>query len=201
MSAIGATSSHGRLLQAAKELFAQHGYEQTSTAAIATRAGTSESQLVKLFGGKRGLLTAIFDEGWAALNATISRRVTTARDPLAAIDTVLVTIIDAFQRDRDLAYLLLFEGRRMRDRGLKLELSRGYEAFVRFLIGLIRNAQRERRIAPHLSSAALASALMGAAEGMIRDRMVAQLSGRPQPFSRAQVTKIFSSLLRAVPTR
>jgi hypothetical protein len=34
-----------RLLLAAKELFARNGYEQTSTAAIARRAGTSESQL------------------------------------------------------------------------------------------------------------------------------------------------------------
>ena len=35
-------SSHDRILQAAKRLFAQQGYENTSTVAIARDAGTSE---------------------------------------------------------------------------------------------------------------------------------------------------------------
>ena len=196
-----ATSSRDRLLLAAKELFAQSGYEQTSTAAIANRAGTSESQLVKLFGGKRGLLNAIFDEGWAAINARLLKRVPNARDPVAAIEVVLAAIIEGFQRDQNLAYLLLFEGRRIRERGLTLELSHGYIEFVRLVIGLIREAQAEGRIARHISAPALASALTGAAEGMIRDRMVAKFAGQPQPFARNQVTLIFSTVLRAIQNR
>jgi len=51
-------SSHDRILRAAKRLFAQNGYENTSTVAIARDAGTSESQLMKHFGSKQGLLVA-----------------------------------------------------------------------------------------------------------------------------------------------
>ena len=40
-------TSRSRLLAAGKTLFARHGYEQASTAAIAREAGTSESQLVR----------------------------------------------------------------------------------------------------------------------------------------------------------
>src|ERR1039457_4351788 len=64
-------SSHDRILQAAKRLFAQQGYENTSTVAIARNAGTSESQLMKHFGSKQGLLVAIFDRGWASINERI----------------------------------------------------------------------------------------------------------------------------------
>ena len=187
-----------RLLVAAKELFAQSGYEHTSTAAIARRAGTSESQLMRHFGGKRGLLNAIFDSGWAALNAQIARRLAKTPDPIAAIEMVLATIIEGLQKDQDLAYLLLFEGRRIREPGLKLDLSHGYQEFVRLLIGLIRKAQEDKVISREISTAALASALMGAAEGMFRDRMMAKLSGKPQPFSRSQVTTVFGRVLRAV---
>lgn len=193
-----AESTRERLLAAAKELFAQSGYEQTSTAAIARHAGTSESQLVRHFGGKRGLLNAIFDEGWRTLNGQIPRRLSKAPDPIAGIETVLATVIEGLQKDQHLAYLLLFEGRRIREPGLKLELSHGYEEFVRFLFGLIRNAQEENVISRDISTAALASALVGAAEGMIRDRMMATLSGKPQPFSRSQVTTVFGRVLRAM---
>jgi AcrR family transcriptional regulator len=193
-----AESTKDRLLAAAKELFAQSGYEQTSTAAIARHAGTSESQLVRHFGGKRGLLNAIFDDGWAALNAQIARRLPKTRDAIAAIEIVLATIIEGLQKDQHLAYLFLFEGRRIREPGLKLDLSHGYQEFVVLLLGLIGKAQEEKAISTEISTAALASALMGAAEGMIRDRMMATLSGKPQPFSRSQVTAVFGRILRAV---
>src|SRR6516165_5785857 len=69
------TSSRERILSAAKQLFARNGYENTSTVAIARDAGTSESQLMKHFGSKQGLLMAILDRGW---NATIERIKVTA---------------------------------------------------------------------------------------------------------------------------
>ncbi len=62
-----AVSSHDRILRSAKHLFARNGYENTSTVAIAREAGTSESQLMKHFGSKQGLLLAIFDRGWAGI--------------------------------------------------------------------------------------------------------------------------------------
>jgi len=59
-------SSHDRILMSAKRLFARNGYENTSTVAIA-REPDSESQLMKHFGSKQGLLAAIFDRGWASI--------------------------------------------------------------------------------------------------------------------------------------
>ena len=60
-------SSHDRILMAARRLFALNGYENTSTVAIAREAGTSESQLMKHFGSKRGLLAVILDREVAIL--------------------------------------------------------------------------------------------------------------------------------------
>ena len=62
-------TSRDRLLSAGKTLFGRLGYEQTSTAAIAREAGTSESQLVRYFGGKSGLLEAIFNQAWEGLTS------------------------------------------------------------------------------------------------------------------------------------
>ena len=43
------------------------------TASIAREAGSSESQLIRYFGGKAGLLEAIFNESWTALNAVVEQ--------------------------------------------------------------------------------------------------------------------------------
>lgn len=187
-----------RLLLAAKELFARNGYEQTSTAAIARRAGTSESQLVRHFGGKRGLLNAIFDRGWSVLNPQIEKRRGKTSDPVAAIHAVLTAVIEALHRDEDLAFLLLFEGRRVREAGLKIQLSDGFQQFLAMLHRLIRDAQHAGLINPRISTPALASALMGAAEGMIRDRLLAKMAGQAQPFSRNHIVTVFDQLLQSM---
>ena len=54
-------SSRDRLREAAKTLFAECGYEDTTTAAICHLAGTSQSQLIKHFIDKQGTLEAIFE--------------------------------------------------------------------------------------------------------------------------------------------
>ena len=191
-----------RLLAAGKALFAQVGYEQTSTSAITRRAGTSESQLMRYFDGKRGLLAAIFDGSWHALNSQIEEIVNEdVTEAVPAIELVLSTVIVAFERDRELANLFLLEGRRIHAGERDLVLSRGYLEFVDFLQRLIRRAQKARTIAPRIDGAALSSALIGAAEGMIRDRLIAERAGQRQPFSQQQIRHVFSAFLQGIRER
>jgi len=186
-----------RLLAAGKTLFARLGYEQTSTAVITRQANTSESQLMRYFDGKRGLLAAIFDENWQALNQQVENSVRTSSDAVTAIEGVLGTVIAAFDRDPDLASLFLFEGRRIHAGERDLVLSRGYAEFAELLQDLVRKAQKEEVIASGLDVRAVSSALIGAAEGMMRDRLIAQRSGRQPPFSHQHVRRVFAALLQA----
>ena len=105
-----------RLLEAGKTLFSRLGFERTSTAVIAREAGTSESQLVRYYRTKAGLLEAIF-------NGT-------------------------FRTD--------------------------------------------------LSDDGVAAALLGAAEAMVRERLLAQRAGRPAPYTNEEIRAIFLALLRGL---
>src|SRR6266704_5945460 len=107
---VPAVSSRDRMLQAAKHLFATRGYENTSTVAIARQAGTSESQLMKHFGSKEGLLEAIFDRGWQDLSQGM-QRVQTLRAPAAKLRALLDLVIHGLSADTDLKELMLLEGR------------------------------------------------------------------------------------------
>src|SRR3984885_9361417 len=106
-------SSHDRILFAGKRLFARNGYENTSTVAIAREAGTSESQLMKHFGSKQGLLAAILDRGWAntikRVGGTQGSRSASDR-LLAALEAMVVEL----ENDLELKELVTLEACRVR---------------------------------------------------------------------------------------
>src|ERR1700751_2916135 len=103
------TSSRERILVAAKRLFARNGYENTSTVAIAREAGTSESQLVKHFGSKQGLLVAGLYPGLARS----VRRVEASQNAASAtgrLIAALEALVIELENDSELKELITLEG-------------------------------------------------------------------------------------------
>jgi AcrR family transcriptional regulator len=174
---------------------AEVGYERISTAAIAREAGTSESQLVRNFGSKAGLLETIFNESWAPVNPHIARLVAAAPTARDAMITVLATMIGVFERDPHLAKLLLFEGRRVRGDSGEILLTEGFKDFAKLVVSLIERGQKDGSFSAALRPQAISSALLGAVEGMMRDRLVAAQEGRPSPFPDAQIRAVFAALI------
>jgi TetR/AcrR family transcriptional regulator, transcriptional repressor for nem operon len=190
------TSVRVRLIVAGKSLFARLGYEGTSTATIAREAGTSESQLVRYFASKSGLLEAIFNEAWNALNEPIQAMVSSAEHERAAIARILRLIIDAFGRDHELGFIFLFEGRRIR--GHEVALSKGFLTFYEMIHQLIRQGQEHGSFRRDISADVLASALLGCAEGMLRDRMIGERTGKPIQATNTDIEKAFAAIIDAL---
>lgn len=188
------TSPRERLLDAAKRLFAAQGFEQTATSAIAREAGTSESQLMRYFGGKAGVLEALFDAAWTRLNARVARAIANANGHREALLDVVQSLVGALARDPDLAMLFMFEGRRMRGDGPRVRVSRGFHAFADTIRGLVRSGQAEREIDPSLDASAVTSAMLGAAEAMIRDRLLAK-SGSAPGFPEREIRRTLDAML------
>jgi len=186
-------TSRGRLLAAGKTLFSRLGYEQTSTAAIAREAGTSESQLVRYFGGKSGLLEAIFNESWGTLNEAITTTIGASEHGREAILRVLSLVVEAFGRDHEIAFLFLFEGRRIR--GNEVSLSKGFLAFYELVHQLVRRGQEDGSFRTDMNDDVLAAAMLGCAEGMIRERLTAERQREPNPFSDDDVRKVFAAVV------
>jgi len=187
-------SSRGRLLAAGKALFARNGFEQTSTSAVARDANTSESQLVRYFGGKAGLLDSIFEEAWKPMNARIHDMLADASSGRIAVNGVLTAVLAAFDRDDDLATLFLFEGRRIRGES-EVRLSAGFVEFYDVVQRLIRRGQKDGSFNPAFDPTALTAALIGAVEAMVRERLLAKRGGNTRPFSDKHLQKIFDAML------
>jgi AcrR family transcriptional regulator len=84
-------NSRGRLEQAALELYVERGFENTTVAEIAARAGLTERTFFRHFADKREVLFA----GSTALEELLANRVEAAPQPTAPIDAVLSALEDA----------------------------------------------------------------------------------------------------------
>jgi TetR/AcrR family transcriptional regulator len=173
-SGTAVSSSRQRLLRAAGRLFAAKGYEQTTTAAIARAAGTSESQLVRNFGGKAGVLDALLDAAWTRLERRAARAIQTADTTREAITGAASAIASTLARDAPLTSLLLVEGRRLRADGPHVHVPPGFAALAARIGGLVRTGQSTGEIDRWLDADAVASAILGATEAMVRDRRAAR---------------------------
>lgn len=196
--ATDAARPRDRLLAAGKALFAENGFEATSTSSIASRAGTSESQLVRYFGSKAGLLEEIFNTSWSRLNEAISAKVIAATTGREALLVVLETVIDAFQSDEELGIIFFFEGRRIRGAEHEVFISEGFLSFRILLTTLLERGRADGSLKKHLPEAALVSALIGCAEGMIRDRLIAKRSGGLDSFPSGDISEIVSAILEGL---
>ncbi len=65
------TEKQRKILDTALELFAQDGYNSTSTNKIAHEAGVSEGLIFKHFGSKEGLLDYLVEEGVSIMNTEL----------------------------------------------------------------------------------------------------------------------------------
>lgn len=172
-----------RLLIAGKKLFASQGFENSTTSGIAREAGTSESQLVKYFGSKEGLLKKIFEDGWTKLNFVYTAA-SVSHSPAEGLRVIFELLVKMLTEDRELRDLMLFEGRRIRGKNSEVLLTQGYyrlyEEVTRILEQLLKNNALGQELRPQVIS----GALIGMLESMLRDQAMAERkTGKPDPTS------------------
>jgi AcrR family transcriptional regulator len=100
-----AEENRGRLLEAARELFAEAGFEVTMDE-IAARAGVGVGTAYRRFANKDELLGALFEERVDELVAVVERALALA-DPWQGIATFLRESVELQAGDRGLKELLL----------------------------------------------------------------------------------------------
>ena len=188
-------SSHDRILQSARRLFATDGYENATTSAIARMAGTSESQLIKHFGSKEGLLEAIFDHSWQRMGAGITQTLAPLTSPREKLVALTELMISALEKDKELRTLMLLEGRRIRKHGHMVLLTRGFLGVLEAVDGLLSQMLETGELRPGLNVEAVRSALIGAFEGLLRDQLLAERVDYPARFNGRELRAAFRAAL------
>jgi AcrR family transcriptional regulator len=185
-----------RILQAAKALFAEHGFENTSTMSIARQAQTSESQIVKHFGTKEGLLEAIFEEGWRHIGQAFGA-IEYLPSPSSKLQALVGLILTKLEEDDLLKQLFLLEGRRVRREGRMILMTQGFQQLVKTADRLLKEMRDLGQLRSDLHLEGIRSALIGMLEGLLRDRMLATRIPYSASFNAEDIRKLFLHVLNS----
>ena len=133
-----------QILRAATELFAQQGFNGTTTREIAERVGVKETILVRLFPSKRELYWAVIDEkcrerqGGRLLEDLLASE-SDERKMFAALAT---GILERNTRDTTLTRLLLFSGldeHELSERFFQMYVAQYFETLASYIRKRIRD--------------------------------------------------------------
>jgi TetR/AcrR family fatty acid metabolism transcriptional regulator len=101
--AFGGTTKRERILRAAIDVFAAHGYFNAKVSAIAKAAGVADGTIYLYFDNKEDLLVTIFQEHTRGFLDSLKRELTTIRRPEDGIRLVIRHHLQTLGRDRALA--------------------------------------------------------------------------------------------------
>jgi AcrR family transcriptional regulator len=139
---------------------------------IAREAKSSESQLVKHFGGKEGLLEAIFEDGWKKMGYMFEA-IEVAPSPRDKLRMLLDLFLRVFEQDPALKELMLLESRRIRKEGHGVMLTQGYGRFVMVVEKILGEMAQNGELRSGFTPEMVRTALVGLLEGLLREQVLA----------------------------
>ncbi len=188
------SSSRERMMQAAKHLFARKGFGKATTIEIVRLAGTSDSQLIKHFGSKEGLLEAIFNEGWSRIGSSLEQ-LDSLPSPRKKLEAIVQVMLTELNQDQFLKQLLLFEGRRIHKDGRLVLASEGFFHFVGKIDAVLAELRLKGDLHSGLNLRAVRSSLMGIMEGLLRDQILGTVTDYPAGFTDAEMLQTFNAFV------
>lgn len=100
-----------RVLEAAKQVFFARGYHNSSLRAIAKRAGTSESGVLRFYQGKIHLLQCVYASCWAEVNSHLDTAIAAAisadPDPRNVLVEVMRSVLEDYEASPPMMHFML----------------------------------------------------------------------------------------------
>ncbi len=104
------------ILAAATTLFAEHGYSDADTQALADRLGVGKGTIYRCFASKRELFLAAVDRAMRLLWADLEASIAGIADPLERVGSAVRAYLDFFARHPEFVELLILERALFKDR-------------------------------------------------------------------------------------
>lgn len=146
---------YNRLLQEAARLFRQHGYEGTSTRAIASAVGLQSASLYHYMENKEDLLHRICLDGWARMAGVMEQALELPAAPMDALKWAIREHLRTGLEHRDVYLTMLAESRALSARS-RVDVMATRERYLASVSALIRRAQEDGSLRDDVAVAELA---------------------------------------------
>lgn len=187
----------GLILDAARALFAEEGFEGASLRAIAVKAGYTPAALYFHFASKEAIYAALLEESLLRLQQRVAAETAEAVAPperLRAAAMAFYGFYAEHRQDLDLGFYLLRGG--MRPRGLGPEYDPRLNAMLLAALAPITEAAEAMGAAPEAARAITAD-IFAHATGlllMLHTRRIKLFAADPAGLMRAHLDKVLASL-------
>ncbi len=183
-------ATHGRILAAARALFAARGHDAVATPELAAAAGVAQGSLFHHFGSKRDLFIAVHDAVQLELIGRIDAAAAVEADPWRRFGAIWRAYLDA-TADEAIRRVLLLDGPRVI--GLEALRARDRETAFAFLLGEVEGLQA-LGLLPGVPARALAVLLFGAL-----DQAAFEMADFPQDQAlRAALVEAMAAMMKAL---
>lgn len=166
-----------RILDAAAELIATHGYAATTTRAIAERAGVNEVTLFRRFESKRGVLKALGERMARRQAGRAAEHVAPSEDTHATLLAFARMEIEGALADNGLAMRLAYDARSVSEVGEALGAGAG--ANLSGLAEFMRERQEAGQLRADIDPRVMAEAFFGLTSSYVIMRTVLGLGEAP----------------------
>jgi len=79
-----------------------------------------------------------------------------------------------------------------------VQLSKGFQDFMEVIDALIQRGVQDGSFRTDIDPKVLSSAMLGCAEGMIRDRVLAERNNQPNPFEDEAIVRTFTAMVNGL---
>ncbi|HEY6839294.1 MAG TPA: TetR/AcrR family transcriptional regulator [Geobacteraceae bacterium] len=158
-----------QVLDAAMQIFWQHGYEATSMQDLLAAMGLSKSSLYQAFGGKKELFIRCINRYCEGMSAGLRSLFDEAKSGLAFIEAVLLkSAAEARHPDMRRGCLLMNTATEFaqKDAEIAARVATGFEGLRGLLTAAILRGQQEGEITADVEADALASYLVSSLGGI-----------------------------------
>lgn len=188
-----AEATRARIVQAARELVVEHGYDGVSTGEIQRRAGVSRGGLYHHFASRQELMAAVIEAIEADLAQRLASAVADAGEPVAELQKGVQWYLDECVRSKELQRVGLYEGRQAL--GWKLWRESVAPYGVAMLVAALDAAKDAGQIVG-VDSTALAYTLLA----MLHESATLILAAGDQPAERERVGAVVAALVEGLRT-
>ena len=197
-SAFHRHAARRRIMAAGKHRYASIGVENVTLLDVASDAGVDWDEFLLYFHDKDELLSAILEDGWQGLLPRIGEITARAVTAHSALVTLFAFVTEALHKDEDLLRLLLFEARRPNPDVGEIGLSSGDCQFTQICSDLILRGQRDGSFKWSYHPNVAASMLIGALEGLLRDRLIAEQEHGATAYTGIYVLSTYDALVSSL---
>lgn len=188
-----AHATRARIMQAARELVAEHGYDGVSTSEIQRRAAVSRGGLYHHFASRQESMAAVIEAIEVDLAQRLASAVANAGEPFAELQEGVQWYLDECIRSKEIQRVGLYEGRQAL--GWKLWRESVAPYGVAMLVAALDAAKDAGQIV-RVDSTALAYALLA----MLHESATLILAASDQPAERERVGAVVAALVEGLHT-